>query len=176
MRLRRTLAAMAALLAAALAAAARLWPWFAAAWSEALAKPMLRGLSRLTSPLPFALLEWGLIALALALFGAACFCWGRSGVREALRLLGRRMGSFALAVVVLFCALWLPLYPAPGSIACAATGAQLEASCNRLIDELNAAAPDFSRVPADLPAKRIAFPGWMRLFGITGFFSFSAPR
>lgn len=173
MRLRRGfVTAGIALLAAALAAAVRLWPGFAAAWSEAVSLPLLRGLSRLADPLPFALLEWGLIALAVTLFGETCFRWGRSGVKIALRRLARRICGFALAVAVLFCTLWLPLYPASSTSACAATDAQLAASCEHLIDELNAASPNFSRAPSDLPAKVIAFPFWMRAFGITGFFSF----
>ncbi len=172
MRIRRAFAALTALLAAALAAAVRLCPGFARMWSGAVARPALRALSALTARLPFALLEWGLLALALLLFGAVCFRWGRSGPRAACALLVRRILGFALAVAVMFASLWLPLYPAASASARAATSAQLIASCERLIGELNASAQSFARAPSDLPAKRIAFPFWMRAFGITGFFSF----
>ena len=172
MRIRRLLTATAALLAAALTAAVTLLPAFAAAWAEAVSTPVLHMLSRLTEHLPFALLEWGLILLALILFGAACFRWGRCGLRAALGALAHRAIGFALAVAIAFSALWLPLYPASIRPACAATDAQLAAVCQNLIEDLNAAQPDFSRAPADLPAKVIDFPFWMRAFNITGFFSF----
>ena len=172
MRNRRSLTALAVLLAAALTAAVCLRPAFAASWAGAVSRPMLRALSRLTESLPFALLEWGLLALMLALFGAVCFRWGQRSLHSALKLLARQLTGIVLAAAVAFSALWLPLYHVSIRPACAATDAQLAASCEDLIRELNAAALDFSRAPADLPAKVISFPFWMRAFEITGFFSF----
>ena len=172
MRFRRLLTFTSALLAAALTAAVTLRPAFAARWAELVSLPALRILSRLTDHLPFALLEWGLLALALMLFGAACFGWGRRGLRSALMLLLRRMIGIVLAAAIAFSALWLPLYHTSIQPACAATDAQLANVCQNLVAELNGAALDFSRAPAGLPAKVIAFPFWMRAFNITGFFSF----
>ena len=172
MRIRRTLTALTVLIAAALTAAFCLHPALAAGWAEAVSRPVLHALSRLTNPLPFALLEWGLLALLLALFGGACFRWGRRGLRSALIQLARRLGGCILAVAIAFSALWLPLYHTSIHPACAATDAQLAAACENLILELNESPLNFSRAPDDLPAKVIHFPFWMRAFDITGFFSF----
>ena len=172
MRLRHKLTAVTILLTAALTAALCLRPAFAAGWAERISMPALRLLSRLTDPLPFALLEWGVLALAVVLFGATCFCWGRRGLRGAILRLTRRLFALILTVTVLFSAVWLPLYHTSVRPACAATDAQLAASCENLIRALNTSPPDFSRVPDDLPAKVIDFPFWMRAFDITGFCSF----
>ena len=172
MRVLRILTALIILTAAALTAAFCLHPAFAANWAEAISRPALRALSELTEHLPFALLEWGLLALALALFGAACFCWGRRGLRSALLQLARRLGCFILAVAIAFSVMWLPLYHTAIRPACAATDAQLAGACENLISSLNKSALDFSRAPDDLPAKVIHFPFWMRMFDITGFSSF----
>ena len=172
MRLRRIIFATIALLAAVLTAAVCLRPAFAAGWAQAVSLPALRTLERLTEPLPFALLEWGVLALALTLFGTLCFHWGRRGLRHAIALAARRIAVFLLAAAMAFSALWLPLYHGALQPTCAATNAQLAAACENLIAELNAAKLDFSRTPGDLPAKVIAFPFWMRAFDITGFFSF----
>ena len=172
MRIRRTLTALTILIAAALTAAFSLHPALAAAWAEAVSRPALRALSQLTERLPFALLEWGVLAAALALFGGACFRWGRGGFRRSIARLARRLGGCALAIAIAFSALWLPLYHTSIHPACAATDAQLAAACENLILALNESSTDFSRAPGDLPAKVIDFPFWMRLFNITGFFSF----
>ena len=172
MRVRRTLTALAILIAAALTAAFCLRPAFAASWAEAISRPALRALSQLTERLPFALLEWGVLAAILALFGAACFRWGRHGFRSAAIQLARRLEGCVLTVAIAFSALWLPLYHTSIRPTCAATDAQLSAACENLIHALNESSIDFSRAPDDLPAKVIDFPFWMQLFDITGFFSF----
>ena len=172
MRIRRLLTAASALIAAALTVAVCLYPAFAARWADSVSRPALRALTRLTEHLPFALLEWGLLALALMMFGAACFCWGRRGLRSALARLAQRAVGVVVAAAIAFSALWLPLYHGSVQPTCAATDAQLSAVCENLIADLNGAALDFSRTPADLPAKVIAFPFWMRAFNITGLFSF----
>ena len=172
MRVRRLLTATAALFAAGLTAILRLRPSFAASWAEAISMPALRALSALTERLPFALLEWGALALALLLFGATCFHWGRRGLRGALGFAARRIVGLVLTLALAFSALWLPLYHASVRSTCAATDGQLAAACEELIAALNESPLDFSRMPNDLPAKVIDFPFWMRLFDITGFCSF----
>ena len=172
MRIRRTLTVLTILIAAIFTAAFCLHPSLAAGWAEAVSRPALRALSQLTGRLPFPLLEWGVLAIAIALFGGACFRWGRRGLRSALTQLARRLFCCILAIAIVFSTLWLPLYHTSIRPACAATDAQLAAACENLIQALNESSADFSRVPNDLPAKVIDFPFWMRLFDITGFFSF----
>lgn len=161
-----------ALLTAPLIGAICLYPPFARAWASIAALPALRLLNAATMRLPFCLLEWGLITYCgLNLAAAARLCIRRRP-RRALRLLGRRLARLSLLIVFAFAALWLPLYRAVETPEPAASGAQLVASCEALIDALNEARPDFSVLPEDLPAKRISFPFWMRALGITGLFSF----
>ena len=167
---RRRLAAP-IMLAAPLAAVC-LYPPFARAWAQGVALPALRLLTAATMRLPFSLLEWVLVAFcALALYSAARR-WMRRGPFAALWLLTRRLVGLILAAVLSLVALWLPLYSVGDAPAYAASREQLIASCEALIDALNETDLDFSILPEDLPAKRAAFPFWMRAFGISGFFSF----
>ena len=169
MKRRRSLAA---LFIALLLTAVCLHPRLARMWARCAALPALRLLSAATMRLPFALMEWGLVAFCALALSAAARRWLRRGPFAALRLLGRRLTGLALALIFSILALWLPLYRVVETPVYAASKEQLLASCAALIDALNETELDFSNPPEALPAKRISFPFWMRAFGIMGFFAF----
>ncbi len=137
----------------------RLLPGFSIFWQEAVSLPLLKVFVAVGMRLPFALLEWAAISAGIMLaWSLVC------------RHFLKRLLALALALLSAYLCLWYPLYfreqPVP-----AASSMQLALLCEQLIDELNAAPPDFSVIPP-LPAKTARFPGWMRVLGISGFCSF----
>lgn len=157
---------------ALLCALVRLLPDFAARWSDRIARPILQRIALIGARLPFSLLEWGALALFLALCFGFIYRLCRKGVLHAIVHLLRRMYSLLMALIWLLAALWYPLYFAEAPLQITATPAQLAASCQSLIDELSAAPLDFNAPPDDLPAKQAAFPFWMDALNLAGFASF----
>lgn len=137
----------------------RLLPGFAGFWQKWISLPLLGMLRKAGDSLPFALLEW--------LGITACIFLLISLLR---RKLLRSLTSLMLCLLTAYLALWYPLYFAPRST-CIVEAKQIAVLCGAIIDEFNAAAPDFSALP-ELPAKTARFPGWMRLFKVDGFCSF----
>ena len=164
--------ALPALPPALLCALVRLLPDFAAHWSARLARPMLRRIASIGSRLPFPLMEWGVLALLVALCIGFIYRLCRRGVLHAAVCTLKRICLLLMALVWLLAALWYPLYFAEAPLRITVTSAQLAASCRTLIDDLNADSLDFSEVPDDLPAKYAAFPGWMQVLNLAGFASF----
>ena len=165
-------AALLALPPALICALERLLPDFAARWSDWVARPMLKRIALIGGRLPFSLMEWGLLALILALCIGFILRLYRRGVMQAIVHLLRRICTLLMALVWLLAALWYPLYFAEAPLRITATSAQLAASCRALIDELSAASLDFTVPPEDLPAKQAAFPFWMDALNLAGFASF----
>ena len=165
-------AALCTLPPALLCALVRLLPVFAARWSDCVARPMLRRIASIGGKLPFSLLEWGALALILALCIGFILHLCRRGVMHAIVHLLRRIGILLMALIHLTAALWYPLYFAEAPLHITATPAQLTASCRALIDGLSASSLDFSALPEDLPAKFSAFPFWMDELNLAGFASF----
>ena len=137
----------------------RLLPGFAGFWQEWISLPMLALFRKTGDRLPFVLLEWLGIAAGVFLLAGM--------VR---RKLLRRLASILLCLLTAYLAVWYPLYLAPQN-PYAAEAKQIAALCEAIIDELNAAAPDFPE-PLDPPAKTARFPGWMRFCRVNGFCSF----
>ena len=165
-------AALLALPPALICALVRLLPDFAARWSAWVARPILQRIALIGTRLPFSLMEWGLLALILALCIGFILRLYRRGVMQAIVHLLRRICTLLMALVWLLAALWYPLYFAEAPLRITATSAQLAASCRALIDELSATSLDFSMPPEDLPAKQAAFPFWMDALNLAGFASF----
>ncbi|MGN0183580.1 MAG: DUF3810 family protein [Aristaeellaceae bacterium] len=157
---------------ALLCAAVRLLPGFAAHWSAWVARPMLQRIALIGARLPFSLMEWGMLALILALCIGFILRLCRRGVVHAAAHLLRRICMLLMALIWLIAALWYPLYFAEAPLRITATSAQLAASCRVLIDELSAASLDFTAPPEDLPAKFSPFPFWMDALNLAGFASF----
>lgn len=152
--------------------AVRLLPDFAARWSAWVARPMLQTIALIGGRLPFPLMEWGVLALLVALCIGFIYRLCRRGVLHAAVCTLKRICLLLMALVWLLAALWYPLYFAEAPLRITVTSAQLAASCRTLIDDLNADSLDFSEVPDDLPAKYAAFPGWMQVLNLAGFASF----
>ena len=165
-------AALLALPPALICALERLLPDFAARWSDWVARPMLKRIALIGGRLPFSLMEWGLLALILALCIGFILRLYRRGVMQAIVHLLRRICTLLMALVWLLAALWYPLYFAEAPLRITATSAQLAASCRVLIDELSASPLDFSVPPDDLPAKHPSLPFWMDALNLAGFASF----
>lgn len=157
---------------ALLCAAVRLLPGFAARWSAWVARPILQRIALIGGRLPFSLMEWGMLALILALCIGFILRLCRRGAMHAIVHLLRRICMLLMALVWLLAALWYPLYFAETPLQITATPAQLAASCRALIDELSAASLDFTVPPEDLPAKQAAFSFWMDALNLAGFASF----
>ena len=152
--------------------AVRLLPMFAEHWSAWVARPMLQTIALIGGRLPFPLMEWGVLALLVALCIGFIYRLCRRGVLHAAVCTLKRICLLLMALVWLLAALWYPLYFAEAPLRITVTSAQLAASCRTLIDDLNADSLDFSEVPDDLPAKYAAFPGWMQVLNLAGFASF----
>ena len=152
--------------------AVRLLPMFAEHWSAWVARPMLQTIALIGGRLPFPLMEWGVLALLVALCIGFIYRLCRQGVLHAAVCTLKRICLLLMALVWLLAALWYPLYFAEAPLRITVTSAQLAASCRTLIDDLNADSLDFSEVPDDLPAKYAAFPGWMQVLNLAGFASF----
>lgn len=152
--------------------AVRLLPMFAEHWSAWVARPMLQTIASIGGKLPFSLMEWGVLALLVALCIGFIYRLCRRGVLHAAVCTLKRICLLLMALVWLLAALWYPLYFAEAPLRITVTSAQLAASCRTLIDDLNADSLDFSEVPDDLPAKYAAFPGWMQVLNLSGFASF----
>ncbi|MDY5219017.1 MAG: DUF3810 family protein [Eubacteriales bacterium] len=152
--------------------AVRLLPDFAARWSAWVARPMLQTIALIGGRLPFPLMEWGVLALLVALCIGFIYRLCRRGVLHAAVCTLKRICLLLMALVWLLAALWYPLYFAEAPLRITVTSAQLAASCRTLIDDLNADSLDFSEVPDDLPAKYAAFPGWMQVLNLAGFAPF----
>ncbi len=165
-------AALLALPPALLCTAVRLLPDFAAHWSTWVARPMLQRIALIGARLPFSLMEWGALALILALCIGFIYQLCRRGVMHAAVQLLRRICTFLMALIWLNAALWYPLYFAEAPLQISVTPGQLAASCRVLIDDLSASSLDFSVLPNDLPAKYSAFPFWMDSLNLAGFASF----
>ena len=165
-------AALLALPPALICALVRLLPDFAARWSDWVARPMLKRIALIGTRLPFSLMEWGLLALILALCIGFILRLYRRGVMQAIVHLLRRICTLLMALVWLLAALWYPLYFAEAPLHITTTPSQLAASCRILIDELSAAPLDFTVPPEDLPAKQAAFPFWMDALNLAGLASF----
>ena len=165
-------AALLALPPALICALVRLLPDFAARWSAWVARPILQRIALIGTRLPFSLMEWGLLALILALCIGFILRLYRRGVMHAIVHLLRRICTLLMALVWLLATLWYPLYFAEEATRITATPAQLAASCRVLIDDLSISSLDFSVPPEDLPAKQAAFPFWMDALNLAGFASF----
>lgn len=165
-------AALLALPPALLCAAVRLLPDLAARWSAWVARPILQRIALIGARLPFSLMEWGMLALILALCIGFILRLYRRGAMHAIVFLLRRICTLLMALIWLLAALWYPLYFAEEALRITATSAQLAASCRVLIGELSAASLDFTVPPEDLPAKQAAFPFWMDALNLAGFASF----
>lgn len=172
MKKRLLRAALLALPPMLLCMAVRLLPDFAARWSAWVARPMLQTIALIGGRLPFPLMEWGVLALLVALCIGFIYRLCRRGVLHAAVCTLKRICLLLMALVWLLAALWYPLYFAEAPLRITVTSAQLAASCRTLIDDLNADSLDFSEVPDDLPAKYAAFPGWMQVLNLAGFASF----
>ena len=172
MKKRLLRAALLALPPALICALVRLLPDFAARWSAWVARPMLQTIALIGGRLPFPLMEWGVLALLVALCIGFIYRLCRRGVLHAAVCTLKRICLLLMALVWLLAALWYPLYFAEAPLRITVTSAQLAASCRTLIDDLNADSLDFSEVPDDLPAKYAAFPGWMQVLNLAGFASF----
>ena len=133
---------------------------------------MLQTIALIGGRLPFPLMEWGVLALLVALCIGFIYRLCRRGVLHAAVCTLKRICLLLMALVWLLAALWYPLYFAEAPLRITVTSAQLAASCRTLIDDLNADSLDFSEVPDDLPAKYAAFPGWMQVLNLAGFASF----
>lgn len=164
--------ALLALPPALLCALVRLLPGFAARWSAWIARPMLRQIASIGGKLPFSLLEWGALALILALCIGFILHLCRRGMMHAIVHLLRQIGILLMALIHLTVALWYPLYFAEPPLQITVAPAQLAASCQVLMDGLSASSLDFSVLPDDLPAKQAAFPIWMDALNLAGFASF----
>lgn len=159
-----------AALPAAYIACMRPNPSIAIFWKEHISLPLL-GLARaLGDALPFSLLE----ASALSLTGilVMLFAWNllRHGFVRALCRLLRRFFCLLLALLWLYLGMWYPLYFGENH-AYETTPAGLAASCEALINRLNASPLTFPSLQ-ELPAKRAAFPAWLRAADLAGFCSF----
>ena len=152
--------------------AVRLLPMFAEHWSAWVARPMLQTIALIGGRLPFPLMEWGVLALLVALCIGFIYRLCRRGVLHAAVCTLKRICLLLMALVWLLAALWYPLYFAEEALRITATSAQLAASCRVLIGELSAASLDFTVPPEDLPAKQAAFPFWMDALNLAGFASF----
>ena len=126
-------------------------------WAKHFSKQALRILNAIGGALPFSLLEWGLLALLLWI------------LLRPHRF--RRLFTLLLSMLMMYVFIWLPL-SVQAKPDYDASDAQIGVSCTALIDILNDSAPDFSRLPDDLPAKVCAFPFWMRALRLSGFYSF----
>lgn len=139
-------------------------------WKNRISLPVLGMLSALGSRIPFSLLEW----LAAAWSGWLVFGFFRMQQKRtpgaALLVSAKRILCTLLTLLLLFCALWLPLYEK--TPVCFAASARLQSCAEALIAQINRNPPDFSETPDDLPAKYAAFPFWMRALNISGFYSF----
>ena len=165
-------AALCTLPPALLCALVRLLPGFDARWSDCVARPILRLIASIGGRLSFSLMEWGALALILALCIGFILRLCRRGMMHAIVHLLRRIGILLMVLIHLTVALWYPLYFAEAPLHITATPAQLAASCRALIAELTATSLDFSIPPDDLPAKQAAFPIWMDALNLAGFASF----
>lgn len=172
MHLRRTLWIATLLTMLGLSAALAFGNGFACLWAREVLFPYFPKFSSFTQSLPFALLEWGVIALTALIVARCAVRAVRKGVLQSFALLLRQAATLLCAFIFAFCALWLPLYRIGPAPVYAATPAQLIASCEKLIAELNASELDFSILPSDLPAKAIHFPIWMRALKISGLYAF----
>ena len=152
--------------------AVQLLPMFAERWSAWIARPMLQTIALIGGRLPFPLMEWGVLALLVALCIGFIYRLCRRGVLHAAVCTLKRICLLLMALVWLLAALWYPLYFAEPPLHITATPAQLAASCRTLINELSASSLDFSVLPDDLPAKQAAFPIWMDALNLAGFSSF----
>lgn len=174
-------------LAALIAAASRLSPAFADLWSRTAIAAYAALASRLTSRLPFPLLE--LLAIAAAALLAAAL------LRRRFRALLRLASGLLALLLTGYCALWLPLYYAPGARPYPAAAAADAAAIGRLAGELIealAAADAALPAPADIPRlaaealagageapftfavappKAARYPEWLRAGRLAGLFS-----
>ena len=137
----------------------RLLPGFARAFGSAVSLPLLRLLAKAGDCFPFVLLEWVFLGICALLLAALL-----------RRRFLRRLLCTLLSLASLYLILWYPLYFAVQP-EYRATPAEIAASCEKLIGTMNASPPDFSEMP-ELPAKRVRFPGWMRLLNISGICAF----
>ena len=165
-------AALCTLPPALLCALVRLLPNLAARWSDWVARPILKTISSVGGRLPFSLMEWGALALLIALGISFILRLCRQGVLHAIVHLLCRICTLLTALIWLTAALWYPLYFAEEATRITATPAQLAASCRVLIDDLSISSLDYSVPPEDLPAKQAAFSFWMDALNLAGFASF----
>lgn len=156
--------------AAAFACILRLSYGFCAFWAAKVSPGLLHIAAKIGGLFPFSLLEWGLVLYFILLSLSLIFQLRKKGFRAAVRRFFRRIFSLALAALTAFLAIWFPLCLTRSGYSVTADSALLQASCERLIRELNAAQPDFSGIR--LPTKYAAFPVWMDIFGLSGFCSF----
>lgn len=140
-------------------------------WARRISRPMLGALNTIGSSAPFSLAELGLLLTATLLFVRFVINFLRFGAKRALLYFFRRISLLLAAFLLALSALWLPLYPSE-PIQYSASETQIVASCEALIEVLNASELDFSAIPDDLPAKFAAFPRWMRAMNISGVYSF----
>lgn len=134
-------------------------PPFARFWAQNVSIPVLQTISGFGATLPFSMLEWG-----AAIMGIPLLC---GMMRRQLR---RTAAWMLTALILIFLAIWQPLYSLP-SPAYAADTHQMAAAAGLLIERTNLEAPVIPRLD-DLPAKPVRFPSWMRIAGISGFASF----
>lgn len=143
----------------ALFLALRLSTFFSIFWANQISRPLLGAMARIGESVSFALLEWILVALGIALL-----------LSMALRRFMRMLSCMLLSAFALFVMLWYPLYFLPHSDF-SADDAQLSLLCTSIIDELNAGLLRFE-TPENLPAKTVRYPQWMDALSLNGFCSF----
>lgn len=139
--------------------AIRLFPAFAIFWGKQISLPLLDILERIGTCTSFVLLEW--------MLGAICTLLLLALLR---RKLLKAISSLAIAGLLVYLAIWYPLYFLPRPTH-AATPHQIAQLCSSLIDQLNASELSFPDAD-DLPAKFIRFPEWMNALNITGLCAF----
>lgn len=161
---------LAAVLPAAHITCLRLNSGIAILWKERISLPILSLLRALGDWLPFQLLEAAALLLAAILAVLFAVSLRRKGLVRALLRLLRRLACLLLSLLWLYLGIWYPLYFGESHTYEATTDA-LAASCEALIDRLNAS--DLSFPPLqELPAKRSAFPVWLRVGKLAGFCAF----
>lgn len=140
-------------------------------WARRISRPILGAFNAIGSSAPLSLAELGLLLTAALLLVSFVINLLRLGAGQALFSLLRRISLLLAAFLLALGALWLPLYSSE-PMQYSASETQIIASCEALIEALNASELDFSAMPDDLPAKFAVFPRWMRAMNVSGVYSF----